>query len=339
MTVSAISYQAQWNPTNEHLNLADRTLQRRVYDLVMYAVFYLPYHISKMAILPANYIYSEAALEAMRADFEHRNNCFTYQKEPLTIKTPDGINLDATLFRTVRTSETNIPTLILFNPNASLYKHGAYDWMLRAMQDTAIPFNIVMFDYRATGESEGDVSRDGLIIDGESIYQYVNNQLGVDEAKIGMFGWSLGGAVAAQVKAMHPENGAFVSDRSFSSVFETAREKAKVILSQYLPECLATFIANIIAWTGFLSGWEYDTVEAWCQINGPKLAICHQDDQLINYQAGLYRGIENHSEASQRVLLNTECDNAHMANPDELFVNDSQTLATFVRNFFVANLH
>lgn len=56
-----------------------------------------------------------------------------------------------------------------------------------------------MFDYRGYGNSEGEISEDGLYIDTLHAWDYVTKTLGVPENKIILYGRSLGGSIASNL--------------------------------------------------------------------------------------------------------------------------------------------
>ncbi len=336
MSVSGVSYHAEWNASNQHLNPENHSVTKRVYEFVSYYGLWIPHQIAKIGILPASRMYLEMD------DFTHES----YQNQRLILETPDGVQIDATHFQTNRTQDRTIPTIILFNPNCCIYNQGVFSWLLDEMANSERPCNFVMFDYRGTGDSRGDVTHDGLIIDGETVYNYVQDQLGVPENNIGFYGWSLGGAISAQVKALHPEGGAIVSDRSFSTFFDIAYEMSQSILSNFLPSFIAKPIAYIAAWLGYLSGWEYDSIAAWAKINGEKLAICHLDDPVIKFRASLYQSQfrENYdinAELGDSIVTETPIGNPHCELPTNLYTQEwlgGERVSHIVQRFFARHL-
>lgn len=80
-------------------------------------------------------------------------------------------------------------------------------------------YNLMLFDLRAHGQSEGDVSTLGIkeVRDIRAAVGYLNAQPEVDVERIGIYGGSLGGSVALLSAAAMPELRAVVVDSTFAS--------------------------------------------------------------------------------------------------------------------------
>ncbi|TWT40017.1 Haloalkane dehalogenase [Phycisphaerae bacterium RAS1] len=78
-------------------------------------------------------------------------------------------------------------------------------------------FNVLMFDYRGYGRSEGRVTREGTIIDGHAALDFLLARPDVDCRRIVAYGQSLGGAVATVVAAERNEIRGVVLEATFSS--------------------------------------------------------------------------------------------------------------------------
>jgi pimeloyl-ACP methyl ester carboxylesterase len=79
---------------------------------------------------------------------------------------------------------------------------------------TAAGYGILMYDERASGESEGEYRSYGWEdpADVGGALLFLNNRQGVDPAKIGIAGCSIGGQIALQSAAAYPEIGAVWAD-------------------------------------------------------------------------------------------------------------------------------
>ena len=82
--------------------------------------------------------------------------------------------------------------------------------------------NILIFDYRGYGRSEGAPSESGLYLDGEAVIDYLKSRHDVDGGRLVLFGRSLGCAVAAEMAAGH-EVYAVVLESPFTSVRAMAK--------------------------------------------------------------------------------------------------------------------
>lgn len=229
-----------------------------------------------------------------------------YQLQPFQTVTEDGVTLCGTHFQDHRAAtDPSTRTLIVFCGNGELYKIGSSAWLLKLLKDAAVPFNIVMFDPRECGHSEGEAHAQGLVMDGEAIYQYVKQQLHMSEDKIDLCGFSLGAAIATLVKAQHPHTqGVLISNRSFQSLDHAVRG----IFSR-LAEPFAKVLGKIASKLRHYTGWNLDPLQAWKTITSPKMVICHAEDRVISHCASLEQGL------SQENLL-TECYHIHLHQKD-----------------------
>lgn len=89
-------------------------------------------------------------------------------------------------------------------------------------------FNVLLFDYRGFGLSEGEPTLDGLHLDTEAALDATFTQAGVDPTRVALFGQSLGGsvAIAALVRSPHRHDvRALIVEGAFSSYRGIAQEK------------------------------------------------------------------------------------------------------------------
>lgn len=111
--------------------------------------------------------------------------------------------------------------IIHFHGNArNLTNHvGHVRWL------TNHGYFVVTFDYRGYGRSDGKPSREGLILDGQTVLRHFARQF--DSYPIFVIGQSLGGAVAIPVLALTPEvrPRALIVDSTFDSYRRIFRSK------------------------------------------------------------------------------------------------------------------
>jgi hypothetical protein len=77
-----------------------------------------------------------------------------------------------------------------------------------AQQLAAAGIAALRFDFRGCGDSEGEYDRmtlSGMLSDAVNVLHSLKSLEGVDSARVGIVGVSLGGLVAAQLAAAHPE--------------------------------------------------------------------------------------------------------------------------------------
>lgn len=79
-------------------------------------------------------------------------------------------------------------------------------------------FNVLAYDYRGYGASDGAPSERNVYEDAETAYRYLTDELKIPAGKIILHGRSLGGAVAVELAARQPCGGLIV-ESSFVSAF------------------------------------------------------------------------------------------------------------------------
>jgi len=230
-----------------------------------------------------------------------------YTLAPFQAVTEDGVTLCGMHFKDHRSDKhPETRTLIVFGGNGELYKIGSSAWLLKLLKDAPIPFNIVMFDPRECGYSQGTAHADGLVIDGETIYQYALNTLGVSEDRLDLCGFSLGAALATLVKAKHPHTqGRLISNRSFQSL-DHAVQGIFLRLSHPFSKIFGTLASKM----RHHAGWDLQPLDAWKTITSPKMVICHAQDGVISHCASLEQGLE------QENLL-SHCYHIHLHQKDK----------------------
>lgn len=102
----------------------------------------------------------------------------------------------------------------------------------------ALGHDVMTFNYRGFGNSEGEASEEGLYMDGEAAYQYLGKQ-GIQDKELVFYGYSLGGAVATELAARHEVT--LFLDRTFSSGTDQAEEGRPIGLG---------WLARLVAFSG-----------------------------------------------------------------------------------------
>jgi uncharacterized protein len=130
------------------------------------------------------------------------------------IKTEDNVTIHAWF----APAESAKATLVLSHGNAGNISHRYL--LLRSLQRHS--FNVLMYDYRGYGRSEGTPTEAGIYKDGRAAYDYAAS---LPEAKAGpmiLWGTSLGGAVAIDV-ATHRQPAGLILESTFTSAEDVAR--------------------------------------------------------------------------------------------------------------------
>ncbi len=253
--------------------------------------------ICRKKILPSS-SYSKKEVKALKEVFFRnwfsKKSCENplydfYIAKPLKLITPDGVSLSGTYFRARRAAKET-PVIVLFQSNSSLKDHSEYDWLLaQAAQENHIA-NFITFDYRGCGTSYGKAGKaNDLILDGDTAYQFVKDYLKVSSKHIILYGFSLGGAVSAQVCNLYPDQfHKCINERSFSSL-------TAVISSSYrYGKFLAYFTKKL--------NWEFNTLNIWPNVKGKKLLIYQPKDEIIPLKASLFYNL-----SIQNKITNSKC--------------------------------
>jgi fermentation-respiration switch protein FrsA (DUF1100 family) len=138
--------------------------------------------------------------------------------EERTVTTADGVRLCAWYAPArPRRLEASAPTLLWSHGNAGNVADRA------AVQTSfaARGLNVLAYDYRGYGRSEGAPSEDGVYVDARAVYDSLAAE-GVPASRIVCFGESLGGAVAIELALARACAGVAVVS-TFTSIGDVAR--------------------------------------------------------------------------------------------------------------------
>lgn len=125
---------------------------------------------------------------------------------------------DITIHGWFAPADSAIATLIISHGNAGNISHRLP--LIRRLQQAG--FNVLMYDYRGYGRSQGSPDEEGVYKDGRAAFDYALTLPGVDKAQILLWGTSLGGAVAVDV-ATHRKAAGLILESTFSSGKEVAQ--------------------------------------------------------------------------------------------------------------------
>lgn len=130
------------------------------------------------------------------------------------ITTADGVKIHGWY----ASAESAKATLVISHGNAGNISHRYL--ILRSLQRRG--YNVLMYDYRGYGRSEGSPSEEGLYEDGRAAFDYVSTLPGVQPSRIFLWGTSLGGAIAVDV-ALHRRAAGLILESTFTSAKDVAR--------------------------------------------------------------------------------------------------------------------
>lgn len=171
----------------------------------------------------------------------------------------DGLRLSAWLVRTSKPRGT------------VLFCHGNYGNISHLLDPirvfTGLGFDILVFDYRGYGQSEGKPSEAGTYLDAEAAWTFLVQEEGVDPARLVICGRSLGGPIAARLARQHPP-GALLLESTFTSL--------PALGSRRYPFFPVRRLAR----------YTYDTLGQLSGINCPILVVHSREDGLIPFEQG-----------------------------------------------------
>jgi alpha/beta superfamily hydrolase len=185
---------------------------------------------------------------------------------PFILETLDRVKLDA---RECILHPKSARWMIFFCGNGS-----PYQYQYKRVQDLAnrLGWNLLLFNYRNVGHSKGKLTKSfQLQIDGSAAIEYLKH-VGIQETNIVLYGYSLGGAVSAELGKYYRKC-KWINDFSFASLAMVAAKKVNGILG------LLTH----------LLGYQLNPLKAWMKINPlQKCYFYHAQDTLITRHLSLH---------------------------------------------------
>lgn len=178
--------------------------------------------------------------------------------EDVYITTADGVRINAWFLKNPSAKST----LIFAHGNAGCMS----DRMMKIKFFYDLGFNVLIFDYRGYGKSEGTPTEKGIYLDIQAVYDYLKDRNDVDMTQIVAYGASLGG-VAAMDLALNRPLKALIVDSSLTSARDVAR-----IFYPYLPSVLMRI--------------KFDSISKVRTLTIPKLFMHSPDDRTIPLSMG-----------------------------------------------------
>ncbi len=154
-------------------------------------------------------------------------------------------------------------TLLFFHGNAGNISHRLES--IKQFHD--LDLNVLIFDYRGFGKSDGKPSEQGTYLDADAAWNFLVKEKNIKQDKIIIFGRSLGAAVACHL-SMKTEPVALIMESAFLSVPELAAQ-----IYPFLP----------VRW---LSRFNYNNGKSIQKINCPTLIIHSPKDEIIPFSHG-----------------------------------------------------
>lgn len=144
-------------------------------------------------------------------------------------------------------------------------------------------FSLLLFDFRAHGESEGKVTYFGLkeFLDVESAMKFLKNNEKTKNLKIGIWGYSFGGAVGIISAAKYDEIKCLVSDSAFANFPEMVTNYYKNLGPlKYIFSGFSRFLGRYV----FRSDFKLNSPENFIdKIKCPVLIIHSVNDEFVPF--------------------------------------------------------
>jgi len=134
--------------------------------------------------------------------------------EDVKFTTADGVKLHGWFLTAAKGHKAKGTVVFSHGNTGSLgYYLGLVDWIERD------GYQIMMYDYRGFGKSEGSPTREGLVEDAEAAFAYTAKRRDVAKGNIISFAHSLGGATSIVALCRKPVPGlrAVITDSAFAS--------------------------------------------------------------------------------------------------------------------------
>lgn len=172
------------------------------------------------------------------------------------------------------------------SPKAIILLHGYpadKGDILPALSFLSKKYNLLLFDFRYLGQSEGTYSGAGAkeVEDLFAAIRFLKSR-GIEE--FGIWGFSLGGAVALMAAQKAPEIKAIVSESSYASLDRMAPELYRIPLLKYP----LAFLTGV--WAKLFLGIDLKTIspaESAKQLTIPVLLVHSKNDEVIPFKNAL----------------------------------------------------
>jgi len=183
-----------------------------------------------------------------------------YQYEHVVLTTEDNLKLDAWYIP----SPQNVGEILFFHGNTGNISHRFETIDILHLMG----FNVLIFDYRGYGHSEGKPTEQGTFLDAKAAFAYMTQQRGIAANEVILFGRSLGGAIATWL-ASQTEPKALVVESSFSSLIDLGRQHYPLLPIRYI------------------TSFRYDSKEHIKKVTSRLLIIHSTQDEVIPINHGL----------------------------------------------------
>ena len=195
-------------------------------------------------------------------DIVHWNNGNEVERKEVHFNAADGVKLDGWFFPADANSPRKQMAILVCHGNGGnlTYLEALYT----RLAETGA--NVLLFDYRGYGKSEGQPSEEGTYRDAQAAYQWLR-QSGFAATNIFVYGESLGGAIAAELVLREPAGG---------------------LILEGSPTSIADMGAALFPWlpVRLLNHLKYDTRAKMARVKVPLFVMHSRDDNVVPFRMG-----------------------------------------------------
>ena len=237
--------------------------------------------------------------EVARAEGQTLLSNFPQQRR-IKITSPDGVELDAVLFRGLEKKKVIVCGL----GNCQSWEQIS-EGAIRLLLSTGA--SVLMFNPRGIVDSKGYKDFSKLELDVYAVSDYLIKEEGFDPEDLLYYAFSLSGGYmiegAALVQEQYPEKKIKAISRcSFATLSKAAEELAPNILRSIgVCTCCAGFLGQVGGFLIRLVSAEIDSKTAWDKLKGKKCVVYSKGDETVLYAASLHQAIklDNQGEVTQ----------------------------------------
>lgn len=208
--------------------------------------------------------------------------------EEVVLTADDGVKSSAWFIP----ADSPVATVLFCHGNAGNISHRLDT--IKSFHDMGL--NVMIFDYRGYGRSEGTISERGLGLDAAAAYDYLLKERKLSEENIVVVGRSFGGAVAAKLAATR-RPAALILESAFTSIPDMGSAHYP-----FLP-------------TALLTRYKLSTKDWIKRANCPKLIAHSPGDEIVPYKQGR-RLYELASEPKTFLELRGDHNNCYFEDPN-----------------------
>ncbi len=250
-----------------------------IYELVIITILGIIVIVSLILVSLA-YIAANKLLKPPRRIGKWKPSDLGYRYEEFNVETSDGLKLHGWIIP--RNSDKTI--LVLHGYTSSKYDEHYVKPVIDILARNN--FNAVVLDLRAHGESHGELTTLGLreVEDIEKLLQWLRDEKPELTNRIGVIGYSMGGAIALMLGARSSDVKAIVADSPYMDIVASGRRWI-MRLKGLMKTLLLSVYPLIIRFAEHKAGInarELRMINYAKKINKPVLIIAGRNDDLVS---------------------------------------------------------